>query len=137
MRLLTKQCVYAFTSFEILSALTATVYDDSAANAVAVALRHNVAHDGRNARRQDHCPRQPGAVDPLWVGVHIKIADVRDRAHRTENLVNQRLRIRLAGARRSAFEYGRGSGATSARTRNTVNPPAPTTAGRPAVSTPA
>src|SRR6185437_6151305 len=65
-------------------------YHDPAANTVAVTLGHNVAHDGWAVRRDLDGPRQSCTIDALRVRVHIKIADVRHRSHRTEDLIYDR-----------------------------------------------
>src|SRR5689334_24399795 len=72
------------------------VYHDSAANAVAVTLGHNVAHDGWAVRRDLDGPRQSCTIDALRVRVHIKIADVGHRAYGTEDLIYDRFLGELA-----------------------------------------
>src|ERR1700722_67119 len=70
-----------------------TVHHDAAANAVTIALRHDISHDRRLVERELHRPRQACPLDKLRVGIDVEIADVGDGPWWSEDLVPQVLGV--------------------------------------------
>src|SRR5271168_2465760 len=61
--------------------------ENAAANAVSIALRHEIPHNRRLGSRENELPRQLCPLDPLRVGVDVEIADVGNGPWRPEHLV--------------------------------------------------